>query len=374
MKININKINLLLLTTTILAPSANLTIKFMIDAVILIIFILMNKTKIRHYEILILLIFVGILANQDIQTGKIENILEISRLISVWITVNICKEIKDQKKIINLIAKLMVFAAIVTLLNYVALSDLLVNFGFNNISYEEAYGRNSSIFASFNAIGILSFLSVHLWARSINIDYKSIFILSSAIFCLVSSGSKTYILLTAIYLVIMLAGIFFIKLNIKNITIYLFFGSALFYLSDLGSKLSQFKVLYQFKKLALFLNGNVPTSILARFEHWENFWSLQSINFRYLLFGVPKEITDQVGNTFDSDFMFILTRFGIVILSLYLIYIWKMLLVLLRARQFSDLFFLLLVIIGSLSLGVVSDVQSLSLVVLFLFSAVIRRQ
>ena len=366
-KINNYSINVVLLALSILAPATSLTLKFAIDLVLIFIFVCINNTKIKLSHFILLCFSLLILSFQDLQTKQLNNILEVGRLISVWLIFNLCNQINNSKVLILFLKNIMILAGIFTILNYMVLSDIMVSIGFNNLSFKEAYGRNSSIFATYSAVGTLSFLTIHFIARGRIIDIRTILALLSALLCLFASGSKTYILLVFIYILTALLIYFFKRFSIKNVVFYLMGLVAIYYMSDIFLDLKKFQVMYQLEKLLLFLQGNIPTSILKRLEYWESFLTLQTTSVTYLLFGVPKEVTDQIGNTFDSDAIFILVRFGLVVFILYLFLISTILIRFFRRIQFLDFLLFLSIIVGSLTLGVLSDVQSLALISIFIF-------
>ena len=372
MKIDKQNLNITLLAISILAPATSLTLKLVIDLLIICTFISYNQVKIEINHIIIFFLFFVILSFQDLYSKQLNNIFEIGRLLSAWLIFSICRKMQNIHVLISFLKNIMILAGIVTLLNYWVISDIMVSYGFNNLSFNEAYGRNSSIFATFNAIGCLCFLTLHLVFRSSIMDLRTILAVLSALMCLFTSGSKTYMLLVIIYISIFIIIYYFQSLSMKITLIYTVSIIGIFYSSDLIFELGKFQVAYQIEKLLSFLQGNIPTSVLARFDHWENFLALSGISLFYLILGVPKEVTDNIGNTFDSDSIFILVRFGIPIFILYLSLICTVLVVFIKRFQFLDFLFFSLLFIGSLTLGVMSDVQSAALILMFLCMVVGR--
>ena len=187
-----------------------------------------------------------------------------------------------------------------------------------SVASEFSYGRNSGIFSNIAILGVLAsfFLITSYVALLEGHEFKKankiVILLSS--YCLVMSQSKTSILV-GLLLVIMIS-IYYAITSKKKLLPLMVIGSLVSMVALLYKIIAA--TFYTFYKL---LNAesiwNI-SSLVARFDYWNQYWEMITASFSSLVLGVERGLIGNVGNTFDNDYIWILARFGIFPLVIYL--------------------------------------------------------
>lgn len=362
------KPNLLIFLIIFFIPAVNLTQRLSLDLSFFALIFLLSNSKISKDFVIVLFPIFLCFAYQDFQFGSFNNLLEIGRFLPILSTILLLKYFKESYQYEYLFILLLVINFLFCFLNYFYLSDWMVNNGFNIVSYENAYGRNSGAVASFTTLALLSFANIFIGLSSSRFIFKFFCILLGLV-CLFISGSKTFIAASFLYIFI-----FFFRNSLKLfihplqglVTIIFIFLSITLIFSLASSE--QFQVLYQLERLLYFVQFLDLGSVDARFFIWETYFSSQSQKITFLLFGTPKELLQEFSGTFDSDFVYYFVRLGIFIFSIILIIYFYFLSELFRKKAFQEFYFLGLVFLASIFIGISTDIQAsivLCLIVLY---------
>ena len=188
------------------------------------------------------------------------------------------------------------------------------------------------------------------------------------IFSLFASGSKVnYVLFILALLIFLIYNLVrtFIHLKLHKNFIGLFCIVTLFgYISyDI---LVNFEVSYQIVKLLSILETGSSSSLSGRLQIWNSYFAVQIESFIFLLFGVPKSVLSDLNSTFDSDYIWVCLRLGIigVIISgaLLINYVVEMS----GKLSKSISFYMMICAMLALVIGITIDPQGLLVLVLFL--------
>lgn len=358
--------NLYIFLIIFFIPAVNLTVRLSLDLILFLLIFLFSNLRInKNFLFIIFPIFICLML-QDMQYGSINNLLEIGRFAPIISTIILLKYFRGINDYEYLFLLLLGVNFIFCLLNYLFLSEWMVNNGFNLISFENAYGRNSGAVASFTVLALLSFINIFIGLTTKTFAFR-ISCLTFGLICLLITGSKTLIAVSFFYIFLYFFrnSLNFFLNPIRGIFIVSFIIITISFISNLVLS-EQFQVLYQLERLIYFIQFFELGSVDARFFIWETYFSSQMQNPAFLLFGTPKELLQQFTGTFDSDFVFYFIRLGILIFSAIIgIYIY-FLNMLYRKKAFSEFYFLGLVIMASFFIGIATDIQASILLCLLL--------
>ena len=310
--------NLYLFLLIFFIPAVNLTIRLSLDLILFLLIFLFSNLSINKNFLFIIFPIVLCFLVQDMQFGSINNLLEIGRFAPIISTVILLKYFKGINDYEYLFLLLLGINFIFCIFNYFFLSEWMVNNGFNIISFEKAYGRNSGAVASFTILALLSFINIFIGLTTSNFALR-FSCLTFGLICLLISGSKTIIAASFFYIFLYFFrnSLKFFLNPIRGIAIVSFIMIVVSIISYLVLE-EQFQVLYQIERLIYFIQFFELGSVNARFLIWETYFSSQIQNPVFLLFGTPKELLQQFTGTFDSDFVFYFVRLGIIIFPMIL--------------------------------------------------------
>ena len=196
---------------------------------------------------------------------------------------------------------------------------IMVEFDFYRIFFEsfnartlnQSYGRHSGLFVNVSTLGCFSLLvcTFAVW-RFLNGGSLSLSALSFLLggFLLLASGGKSQLLTL---MLIMFIGSFYAR---RDIFKYYLMAVLVLVLIVCGHIYSIFHLKQIDKILALLSHGfSGVSSVLARFEIWWDFFDVWVSDLIYSMFGVPLLFLDRISGTYDSDWMWVLFRFGFFI-------------------------------------------------------------
>ena len=239
---------------------------------------------------------------------------------------------------------------------------------FNNFSHVDAYGRNTGLTASTGALGLLAFINVYLLMKYFEIKLQNLVWFIATIGCLIFSGSKTFIVasfvLTLFFIPTLLIKNIFRPLPVLILTPLIVFPLYLLNTTDIVLEIPGITQIERLFRYAF--EYQIPSSIISRFEIWNLYLDIQSKNFLYYIFGVPKELLQIYNSTFDSDIVFVFVRMGLIGMIIYLFIIIKCVTFLIRYKLFFELIFVILIVLASTMIGVITDPQGSSFIILLL--------
>jgi hypothetical protein len=233
-----------------------------------------------------------------------------------------------------------------------------------------SHGRNSGVFSNIAILGVLSafFMITSYVALLEGNEYKKtnkiIILLSS--YCLIMSQSKTSILL-GLLLVIIISTYYLVSSKRKYLplSVIVFLTSiTLFSYEIIADKF------YTFYKL---LNADSIwniSSLVTRFNYWEQYKNLVTDGLYPLLLGVERGIAGNVSSTFDNDYIWIIVRFGILPFVFFLLFLLYKSFQLLNYKKYStecriSIWLTLYTIFASMLIGVISTPVLLGYLLLF---------
>jgi hypothetical protein len=348
-----------LLLPVILLPSANLNLRFLMDAVILLPLAAKLRFRVFKPHMMLLLLVSLCLFCQAIYSSSIANLLELGRIFPLIVIFICLSALTEIEKIPALFFNLLAVNLLVALANYTFSADALVEFGFNNKPFYEMYGRNTGALAFTGTAGFLSFINLYFLLTSqkswsVRLGWMFMILAGLAV-----SGSKTYMLtgflLCSVFLVLKVPSILSRPQNLFGIFFFTIFISGAVYAAVSFLK---FQVLYQITRLGFFLSSGSLSSIDERFKKIEMFLGIQNENLLFHLIGTPKELLTNFGGTFDNDFLFFYVRFGapttLLLLTLISVYIFRFV----KMKLFFVSCMLFVTMIGAFTIPVLSDPQS----------------
>ena len=353
----------------LLLPTSEYSVRFLLEVpfYVLILFFKKSIKSIYGFEYLLIYIFL-VFMFQALYTINVHNILDIARIFSLisFITFVRCL---NRKQILYIPHILMVIHILAQILNYIDSGQLLWSLNVNNLNLDQSYGRNSGIFSSIAIAGFFS-LSYLIYLAHMRSSSTLLNILGSVlgIFSLFASGSKVnYVLFILALLIFLIYNLVrtFIHLKLHKNFIGLFCIVTLFgYISyDI---LVNFEVSYQIVKLLSILETGSSSSLSGRLQIWNSYFAVQIESFIFLLFGVPKSVLSDLNSTFDSDYIWVCLRLGIigVIISgaLLINYVVEMS----GKLSKSISFYMMICAMLALVIGITIDPQGLLVLVLFL--------
>jgi hypothetical protein len=340
-------------------PSANFTLRFLIDANILFLNILLYGSQVKRYLVVVIFVLLGCLSVQSLQVLTISNILEIGRILPLLSLALIWRRNSTKKQIESLLRNVLFLNFVVCILNYLFISDLMVQFNFNAFSYEDANGRNTGLTASTGAIGVLAFINLFLLLKNGSKKLFGLVWLICIVGCLAFSGSKSFMavgcLLVCVHSIGILAKSFIRPLAAFEILLYLAF---VIFVIKYFIDTYDFQVLYQIVRLFSYLQAtSLPSSLASRLELWDLYLSIQSQSVYYYLFGTPKELIKVHNSTFDSDIMFFIVRLGFFLTTIFYLSAFYAFIRLLQKKLFFEMTFLIGILGASAIIGIATDPQ-----------------
>lgn len=239
--------------------------------------------------------------------GSFEEVVDLARLMPIAAFMLVGKRIEPHHIRFSLIA--------VLIANFLCIYLVANNLAQSFFSYlhardlEESFGRHSGIFVNVATLGVFGLLSGLFFFNELGNKrriWDGVFLLSS-MFLMVLSGSKTAIILFAIFL--------FYKLLVSMVTLRANFitGSALllialgvFFAEQLAE---QYYVLF---KIFTIIEGGLgsASSLVGRLDIWSSYLRIFYNDASLVPFGAPVTLAEQYSTTFDSDPMWMMVRFG----------------------------------------------------------------
>ncbi len=318
---------------------------------------------------LVVALFSGITYLHFIQSGSFSEFYDLVRLLPLIAAVIAVKNISFRQ----VFRVLYVVAWINVLIVFMVEFDIFRSFfeGFNARTLEESYGRHSGLFVNVSTLGCFSLLlcTFAVWGflYGENLRSSALYFLLGG-FLLLASGGKSQLLAL---LLIMFLGSFYAR---RDVFKYYLIAVLLLILVLFGHIYNLFYLRQIDKIFALFSNGfSGVSSVLARFEIWLEFFDVWVSDLSYSLIGVPLLFLDRISGTYDSDWIWVLFRFGFLVFFAYFL---LMFLGLLRSVTNIRYPFLPLaaVVFSSVSVGVWLSFQLSFLVWFIIFSAVSRSE
>ena len=175
---------------------------------------------------------------------------------------------------------------------------------------ENSYGRHSGLFLNVSTLGLFSMCWLLLaieWLMKHGFAWNIAISTVASIVLLVQSGGKSQIV--AAGSVILLWGFWrWIRIKPFATFVMLLVCSLPLFLHANGTV-----YLHQITKLQSVVTEGLSSvsSMQARFDIWLSFGRIWTSDPLWVLFGAPKEALDLVGNTFDSDIVWVLFRYGL---------------------------------------------------------------
>ena len=340
-------------------PSANFTLRFLIDANILFLNVLIYGSQVKRYLVVVIFVLLGCLSVQSLQVFTISNILEIGRILPLLSLALIWRRNSTKKQIESLLRNVLFLNFVICILNYLFISDLMVQFNFNAFSYEDANGRNTGLTASTGAIGVLAFINLFLLLKNGSKKLFGLVWLICIVGCLAFSGSKSFMvvgcLLVCVHSIGILAKSFIRPLAAFEILLYLAF---VIFVIKYFIDTYDFQILYQIVRLFSYLQAtSLPSSLVSRLDLWDLYLSIQSQSVYFYLFGTPKELIKVHNSTFDSDIMFFIVRLGFFITTIFYLSVFYAFIRLLQKKLFFEMTFLIGILGASAIIGIATDPQ-----------------
>jgi hypothetical protein len=260
-----------------------------------------------------------------LKTGNIYEFSEVARVVTPLILLGFVTKnlsVDGMFKVGFVVALINAVVVAMSSFGYsLAIFDRLVY----SVASELSYGRASGIFSNIAVSGVMSaFLAIssylgvleRIGSRALN---SSTLLLAS--YSLVMSQSKTSILI-ALFIFISISVFYFLFSKRKVLPFFVCTVIAIIPIVFLDLILASF---YTFNKLFAAQSILNISSLVARSDYWQEFLTLVLTDNSTLLFGVDKARADQVGSTFDNDYIWILVRFGLLTLvGVFCLYAWQL--------------------------------------------------
>lgn len=324
-----------------------------------------------YYCIFIFAIFFALSFFQFIRTGWIGECGDLARFLPIFAAFVMRDHIS--------LGHVRAVFFLVLLLNLLAILAVEYNVFKSSIEYlytrtfEESYGRHAGVFLNVSTLTLFGQIGVLISILSMVTKLDGSFIgnaiiLIGSLFLIVASGGKTpwiALLLTLPFLPLLHMKKPILGLGLLLCGIMLFIG------------LHFFGLIYVHSVQKL-INGFVfgldaLSSVGGRFEIWRDFfavWWGEPIN---VLLGVPKAVSQAIGNTYDSDAVWLLFRYGVLGAGVFYLIVLYALWSSFRWRDVWCLPFLSL-LISSLAIGVMLAFQMSFLFWLILFKCCFSNQ
>ena len=255
------------------------------------------------------------------ETQSPEEIYDLIRITTPLLIFTVSKNITNND--IAFVLKILIFINIVGIYYFEIMED---TFGLSSLIHtrdlEESYGRHSGFFLNVSTLGAFSTISiiysiVRVFTLKKDIFLEIIFILLAG-YLLLESGSKTGMGLVLIFGSAFIVFNAVVKQNFISIII-----STLLSLLFLLSLPFLIDTYYQLEKLFMVFDRGLlgVSSFAGRIMIWTKVLELFFSSPIYFIFGIPKEIINVVTTTYDSDYVWILSRYGVLALLSLLFFI-----------------------------------------------------
>lgn len=250
-----------------------------------------------------------------LQSGSFSEFFDLVRILPIIAAAVAVRKMSFQQAICILHAVAWVNFLVVLLVEFNIFRSFFESF--NSRTFDESYGRHAGLFSNVATLGSFSLLicTFALWGWLCGEKLKVsalYFILGCAL--LIASGGKSQLL---VLLFVLIVSSIYEKGSVRLLR---FFLIVLFCYLLLLAQDSGLIYLRQLDKLtSLFSNGLTGVSSLsARFENWLSFFYIWKSDLIYALFGVPLLYLDEISGTFDSDWLWLFFRFGLLAFFAYL--------------------------------------------------------
>lgn len=250
----------------------------------------------------------------------------------------------------------------------------------HEVDLESSHGRHSGFFTNVATLGLFSMIVLVYNIASISYGntktYLRVFMVLLSTYLLFQSGSKTSMLVA----IIITGFIFLNKLKYKSslksiiffIPMIILFIYFFIYVINIDYR--------ELNTLLFILSGNIQTAstVFTRLDIWMDIIRVSCSNMSYLLFGTPKIVLDSVTTTFDNDYIWFFSRFGLTGIIVYLTILISLFkdMYILRKKRKSHLILLWVfvsIMISGLGVGVVTTPQVIT-ICLIMMSPVINNK
>lgn len=181
---------------------------------------------------------------------------------------------------------------------------------------DESYGRHSGLFLNVSTLGIFSiawFLLTILVFRKYGVKWHMVLSTILSLTMLVASGGKSQVVALGSLIVVWAFWAMLIGKPMAALALVGLISTPVF--------LHVEGVIYvhQITKLSGALEYGLVavSSVQGRIDIWLDFLTLWWTEPLWILVGAPKSVLDTVGNTYDSDFAWVLLRYGVLAVFAY---------------------------------------------------------
>jgi hypothetical protein len=353
-------------------PTENFNVRYIFEFILLISilpWVVFNKKDFST----VLMISIGLLFILTLRFAIGNNISELNdlaRMVTPLLVLGFIKHYVPFNKVLFISVTILVINTVIVSMYANGYENSLLQNYVYSVKPELSHGRNSGIFSNIAILGVMSAFFmitsyVALLERSEFKKTNKIIILLSS-YCLIMSQSKTSILL-GLFLIIMISTYYAVMSKRKYLPLSVIgvLTSATFFLYEtIADKF------YTFYKL---LNADSIwniSSMVARFDYWIQYEKLITANFYSLFFGVERSLMNNVGSTFDNDYIWIAARFGFLFLVIYLGFLLYKSFQLLNYKKYSiecriSIWLTLYTLFASMFIGIIASPPLLGYLLLF---------
>ena len=181
---------------------------------------------------------------------------------------------------------------------------------------DESYGRHSGLFLNVSTLGIFSIawlLLTIMVFRKYGLKWHMALSVMLSLTTLVASGGKSQVVVLGSLIVVwacwvMLVGKPMAALALVGLilTPVLLHAEGVIYVHQI----TKLRGAFEYGLVA-------ASSVQGRIDIWLDFLALWWSEPLWILFGAPKAVLDTVGNTYDSDFAWVLLRYGVLAVITY---------------------------------------------------------
>ncbi len=370
---NFSLFGIMLIFLIILFPSVSFFLRYFFEFFILFFVLLKNGIKnnfLKNTTIIFLFLLISSLIH-FLETKSAEEIFDLIRITTPLLIFSITKNISNSE--ISFILKMLILVNIFGIYYFETIGD---TFGISDLIHtrdlEESYGRHSGFFLNVSSLGAFATISIIFsLVRSFSIRegiFKEIIFILLSGYLLLMSGSKTGMALVMIFSITFILYDALIKQRVSSIVFsILIFGVFLYFLPFL------IDTFYQLEKLFMVFDRGLLgiSSFSGRITIWTNIIELFLSSPVYFVFGIPKETLNILTTTFDNDYIWVLSRYGIFALLFLIIFITSMIVKMYKKILFFEdlspnFWCFLLICSYSLFIGIFTTPQLFSLSCLIL--------
>lgn len=331
----------LMIIALVIFPSVDFFTRYAFELFLLIpIFTVVGINKELFKSILLILLYLTLSSSiHFFISGSPDEIYDLVRIISPLLVFSIIYKKVNNDQIEKIFRWLIVFN-LIAIFYFEYLGDLFsLSEYIHTRNLEDSYGRHSGIFTNVSTLGAFSTLSIifniGLFFERNRLSFNGLFSIIFSGYLLLESGSKTGMGLTLIFSLVMFSLYALKQRNIFSISL-----SAILVITFVSILPFLIETYYQLEKLFMVFDTGLLsiTSFSGRIAIWMNIFEIYFSSILYFLFGIPKAIINEATTTYDSDYIWIVSRYGIFALLGYLLIIFMLISKYAKVSKFNKSF------------------------------------